>query len=239
MTNRAAVCAVVLSVALVVPMTACDGPSPTMPNVPPARPAPPAATEVSLSGQVFDLTPEGRIPAAAVLLGVSVLSGNCPGNPCTTTHTWRTTETGPDGRYSFSSLPAGTAALRSLLGTHRQVCGAFTPLRVSTQLDLEITSKANPQLPLALAPLRITGQVYEATAAGRIGVAGALVYFDWAWETFFFGVEADGDGRYAVCGIPPNWQMGTAAWQDGYDEAYSYRYFNADTTLDFELKRSR
>jgi hypothetical protein len=167
-----------------------------------------------------------------------VLSGNCPAVVCTSTLTHRNTETGPDGRYSVSGLPAGSAALFFKSATHRQVCGAFAPLVVSSQLDLEITSRANPQPSPAPAPLRLTGQVYETTPAGRVPMAGASVYFDWYWDAFFFDVHAGQDGSYSACGIPSNWPMQFHVWQDGYDEAYGQVSFGTDTTLDIELKRA-
>ena len=230
--------AIALSAVVFAWTAACDTPGPTTPSQPPP---PPPVTSVpaalTLSGQVYDLTPQGRVPApAGVGLAINVLSGNCPGIPCSIGITRKNTETGPDGRYSFSDLPKGSAALFAY-GTHMLPCGAFTPLAVSGVLDLDVTSRANPQPSPAPAPVQVTGQVYEVTPAGRVGVADAYVYFDWYWESPYFAVRADGNGRYAVCGIPPNWQMGVGAWQDGYWEAYAYRYFQRDTTFDIELKR--
>jgi hypothetical protein len=199
--------------------------------------APSGSQPTTLSGQVFEITPDGRVAAANVPLSVTVRSGNCPGIPCSSTFFYRNTVTGPDGRYSFSDLPEGSAVLSSTLRTHQQVCGAFVLLRGPAQLDIEITPRANPQRSPAPTPLSITGQVYEITADGHKGVAGASVGFDWATESTLIGVDADADGRFAFCGIPPGWPLMMGAGQEGYITVYVGRSFITDTTLDIELKR--
>ena len=236
--------AALLSGALILTTAACDrenlpAPSPT----PAPRPAPPPAgppspTGFTLSGQVFDLTPEGRVPAADVPLLVTVKSSNCPGNPCSNWLTRVHASTGADGSYSVSELPPGSATLVSLQRTHRQVCGAFA-LKLPARLDMQITSNTNPQPSPTLTPLRLTGQVYETTPTGRVAVGGALIWFDWFYETGFYGVQADQDGHYSACGIPANWQLGVGAWQLGFWESYRYQYFAADATLDIEMYREQ
>jgi hypothetical protein len=86
-------------------------------------------------------------------------------------------------------------------------------------------------------PLRLTGQVYETTPAGRVGVGGALVAFDWHSDGTFFELYAGADGRFTACGIPANRPIAVSAWQQGFDGPYEWRQFAADTTLDLELKR--
>lgn len=229
--------AALLCVALSLPLTACDRPGPTT-----ASPIPPPTgttpeSRVTLSGVVFEITPGGRVVAAGVPLSVNVLSGNCPGIPCSSSMIYRNTMTGPDGRYSVPDLPDGSAALFSTLRTHQQVCAAFVPLRGATQLDMEITSTANPQLSLSPTPLRITGQVYEMTPDGRKGVGRATVGFDWAYESTLFQVEADADGRFSACGIPHGWPLMMGAGQEGYITFYERKSFISHTTIDIELKR--
>lgn len=230
--------AALLCLALGPPLAACDTAAPTTAT----RMAPPAAvpseSRATLSGQVFEVTPEGRAAAAGVPLSVSVLTGNCPGIPCSSSMTYRNTVTGPDGRYSFLDIPGGSAALFSTLRTHQQVCGAFTPLRSATHLDLEITSRDNPQRSPAPTPLRVTGEVYEMTPDGRKGIPGAMVSFDWATESTLFHIAAGGDGRFYACGIPQGRPLMMGVWQDGYTGAYERWSFITDTAVDIELERT-
>ena len=212
------------------------------PATPTSTPTPtPPAAGPTLSGQVFALTPEGRIPAAGVPLTVNVISGHCPAIVCPGPPpyriTYRNTHTGADGRYSFEDLPSGVAALYSYSATHRQACGAFTWLTTSAQVDLEITSAGNPLPSPTMPPLRVSGQVYELTSAGRVPVANALVTFDWAYDSPFFQVQAASDGRYRACGIPADWDLRIGAWQEGYEEPFLQRRFTTDATLDVEMKR--
>jgi hypothetical protein len=195
-----------------------------------------------LSGQVFELIPGGRLPAANVLVhvGVMTISGCAP--PCisATRFTYETTTTGPDGRYSFQQLPAGSAVVLAYSANYRQVCGAGIELGAATQLDVEVTSTANPQLSPTMPPLHVTGQVYEITPAGRVGVSGAWIGMDHhVPDSPFLTVFTDAEGRYAACGIPPNWPIGFDTGKTGYEFAGQtvWHYFRADTTLDIEMRR--
>jgi hypothetical protein len=152
------------------------------------------------------------------------------------------TTTGPDGRYHFPDLRAGSAiVIAGDSWTHQQLCGAAVELRVGTQgtqLDVEVTSRANPQPPTRLPPLRVTGQVYEMTSSGRVGVEGTLIGTDWiAPDSPFLTIYSERDGRYTACGIPPNTSIAFETFKTGYLVTYFWRQFTADTTLDIELKR--
>jgi len=50
-------------------------------------------------------------------------------------------------------------------------------------------------------------------------------------------VFADADGRYSVCGIPPNWQVAFDVGQSGYVGRYDWHEFTGDATVDVELQR--
>jgi hypothetical protein len=151
--------------------------------------------------------------------------------------TYKETSSGADGRYHFPELPPGSAIVVAHSSTHQQVCGAFVALTATTQLDVEVTSRENPQPSPTMPPLRLTGLVYETTSAGRVGVGGALVAFDWLPDGPFFELYADADGRFSACGIPANRPIAVSAWQQGFDGPYAWHQFAADTTLDLELKR--
>jgi hypothetical protein len=166
-----------------------------------------------------------------------VITGNCPAPVCTSHFIYDGTTTGPDGRYSFPDLPAGLVVVRGQSATHRQLCGALAELDQTTRLDLEITSRANPQPSPMMPPLKVSGQVFETTPAGRVGVGGAQVVFEWYYEVTVLDIYADADGHYEACGIPANRPIAVGAWQEGFEGPYARHQFSADTTLDLELKR--
>ena len=219
----------------------CDGGGASLVN---PTPAPSSLAEVprALSGQVFQLMPGGRVAAANIdVLAVVVTTSGCAA-PCVsaTRFTYHNTITGPDGRYSFPQLPAGSAVLLANLTMHQQVCGAGAELGVATQLDVEITSSANPQPSPMPPPLRVTGQIYEMTEAGRVGVSGASIGIDHhVPDAPFLTVFTGADGFYTACGIPANWPILFDIGKTGYEvvNRTSWRHFTADTTLDIEMRR--
>ncbi len=103
---------------------------------------------------------------------------------------------------------------------------------------MEITSKVNPQPSPTMPPLIISGQIYELTSAGRVGIDGADVAVDWNVDSTLFGaVFAGADGRYSLCGIPRAWPIEFLAGKPGYDGTATWQRFDADSTFDVELKR--
>ena len=199
----------------------------------PAQPAPttlPGAT--ALSGQLFEVTTGGRIPTAGHLVTAVARSESTRVNYYDTT-------TQADGRFYFAQLSGATVVLLTdASGAYRQVCGAFAVLHGSTQLDVEITSKANPQPSPTLPPLRVRGQIYEMTDSGRLGVAGAMIGLEHdSPDAPFLTVVADANGRYTACGIPPDRPISFATWHEAYMDTYNWHRFHADTTLDIEIRR--
>jgi hypothetical protein len=187
---------------------------------------------------VFEIVPGARVPAAGITLSVAIVTGNCPAAVCNSSITYLTTTTGLDGRFSFPNLPVGVAAVRTSSATHQQLCGAVVTLDGLTEVVVEVTSKEHPQHSPTMPGLRITGQVYEMTPAGRVGIAGALVYTEWLFPDMpFVQVDAGKDGRFSLCGIPPNSRIAFGAWHAAYEENYRWHQFNADTNLDIELER--
>src|SRR5262245_23374458 len=197
------------------PVSACNstGQMPGPSSSPPLN-QPPGIT-YTLTGHVFEVLPGSRVPAANISLLVVVETVSGCDRPCirTTHFTYENTTSGPDGRYHFPRLPDGSAIVVAYSSTHLQVCGAFVALTATTQLDVEITSRENPQPSPTMPPLRLTGLVYETTTSGRVGVGGALVAFDWQNDGPFFQVYAGADGRFSACGIPPNRPLAVSAWQ--------------------------
>lgn len=195
---------------------------------------------MTLLGQVFDVTPGGRVPAAdvSVLAVVATTSGGTA--PCTsmTTFSRERTTSGANGRYHFPRLNAGSALVLAFEDGHQQVCGAAATLGAATQLDVEITSRANPQASSTMPPLRVTGQVYETTPTGLGGLDGASIGIEWpAPDSPFLTVFAGKDGRYSVCGIPANTPIAFWTGKIGYTERTSGTSSALDSTIDIELTR--
>ena len=220
---------------LVLPLIDC-GRSPAPMTAPSEGPQSPV--QRTLVGQVFEIVPGGRIPAAGITLSLAVVTGNCPAPICSSTITYLHTTTGSDGRFNFSNLPYGVAAVRTSSPAHQQLCGAVVTLDGLINVEVEITSKTHPQPSPTQPALRITGQVYETTPAGRVGIAGALVYTEWLFPDMpFVQVDADNDGRFSLCGIPALSKIAFGAWHLAYEESYKWHQFSTDGTLDIELER--
>jgi len=194
---------------------------------------------MTLSGRVFEVIPGGRVPAPGIGVTAFVVTPSACSPPCSQTFTSHGTTSGPDGRYQFPKLPAGSAIVVTSSDAHQQVCGAATVLSAATELDVEITSRSNPQPSPTMAPLRITGRIFETTPSGRVGVDGASIYIDWlAPDSPFMTIYADREGRFTACGIPANTQLGFWTSKAGYDDPYAWHQFSADTgAVDIELKR--
>src|SRR5262245_34207702 len=124
--------------------------SPTPSASPTGAPAP-----MTLSGTVFEVVPGARVPAPGVALTAVIVTPTSCAPPCFNKSTWVREETtsGPDGRYNFPHLPAGPVIVLTTSSAHQQVCGAATTLSATTQLDVEITSKSNPQPSPTMPPL--------------------------------------------------------------------------------------
>jgi hypothetical protein len=238
--NRAGhVAAVNLLCGAIVSVPGCGAGMPTAPTTA-SNADPQRIATATLSGRVFELIPGDRVPAANIsVVAVVVTTSGC-GPPCVsmTKYTYENTMTGSDGRYNFPALPPGSAVILTDSPAHQQVCGAGTELRTITTLDVEITSKANPQPSRTMPPLRVAGQVYEVTSSGRVGVRDAWVALEHhAPDAPFLTIHTGGDGRYTLCGIPANWQISFDVGKTGYDGSYAWHTFTGDTTVDIELRR--
>ena len=228
--------AMVLVVLLHVPLAAC-GPDPL--PVPGPRPSADPDPPSTLSGSVFEVTAVGRVAAADYPVGIVIVTGNCPAPVCSSSVTHDGTTTGADGRYQFTNLPpAGSVFVYSGTSTHRLVCGAAARLSAATQLDVEVTSRADPQPSPTMPALRVTGQIYEMTPAGRRGVSGAIIGVEYLFPDLpFLDVYADQDGHYTACGIPAFARVAFWTGAVGFEDTYTWHSFTVDSVLDLELKR--
>jgi hypothetical protein len=195
---------------------------------------------MTLSGTVFEVIPGARVPAPGVSVTAVVVTDDSCSPPCFNKKTWvrESTTSGPDGRYHFPLLPPGPAIVLTSSSAHQQVCGAATTLSATAQLDVEITSKSNPQPSPTMPPLTITGQIYETTTSGRVGLDGASVYMEWiAPDSPFMTFTADKNGRFSACGIPANTAIAFWTFKTGYNDPYDWHQFSKDSTIDIELTR--
>ena len=224
-------------IALVATLGCHDSKSPVNPT-PASSPA--ANVPMTLSGTVFEVLPGTRVPAPGVSLMAVVVTDSSCSPPCANKRTWVREETtsGPDGRYHFPVLPPGPAIVLTSSSAHQQVCGAATTLTAATQLDVEVTSKSNPQPSPTMPPLTITGHVYETTPSGRVGLDGASIYMEWiAPDSPFMTFNADKNGHFTACGIPANTQIAFWTFKTGYNNPYDWHQFSRDSTVDIELTR--
>ena len=227
-----------LMLCAVMSIAACgSSSSPSGPVQPDDPPSPPAV--FSVSGRVLEVISGAHVPAADFPVFVRVLSRNCPAPVCTSP---QGTRTGPDGRYSFGELPAGRVVVSANTMTHTQLCGATSILSATTQLDLEITSRTNRQPSLTMPPLRVSGQLFQMTSNGRVGVSRGeimvLLSLDMSSQTtsraFFLEVDADANGHYLACGLPANWPI---LFLSGFEDYEKWHQFSADAILDIERQQ--
>ena len=133
-----------------------------------------------------------------------VLAPNCTAPVCTAA---QSTRTGAEGHYSFDELPEGRVVVTANTATHAQICGTTSVLRATTELDVEITSRISRLQPsLTMPPLRVRGQLFQLTPAGREGVSRGEIALDLSLDAsaqttstaFFLEVDADVNGNYRV-----------------------------------------
>ena len=186
----------------------------------------------------FEVISGAHVPAADFPVFVRVLSRNCTAPVCTAA---QSTRTRADGRYSVGELPEGRVVVTANTATHAQVCGATSVLGATTQLDLEITSRTSRQPSLTMPPLRVSGQLFQITPAGRIGVSRGEIALELSLDAsaqttsraFFLEVDADTNGNYLACGLPANWPI---HFISGFEDYQAWHQFSADGTLDIERR---
>jgi hypothetical protein len=233
-----------LTLGAILSMEACgssaSSPGPTPPTPAPSPTPPPS---LSVSGHVFEVRSGAHVPAADFPVFIRVLSRNCTAPVCTDSFSAaQRTTTGGDGRYSFGSLPEGRVVVSANTEGHAQVCGATAALSATTQLDVEISSRTNQQPSLTTPPLRVRGQLFQMTPAGRVGVSrgeiALALSLDASAQTtstaIFLEVHADASGNYLACGLPANWPI---LFISGFEDYQKWHQFSADATLDIERRQ--
>jgi hypothetical protein len=212
-----------------------------VPNIGPEITPPVSPTTFNLSGTVFEIRGGSRTPAPNQRIWAHVGPPSGTSGP----HSYPSTTTDSAGRYTFSGLTPGHFALVHAGGPnfpdYKQLCAAAVRVGSNHQdIDIEVTPSANPEPSPARRPLVISGQVYEMTPAGRVGVARANLAVDVSYDSWLFdAIYTDAEGRYTMCGIPAGWSLTIVAGkpESGHDYVYTEAVFHADATLDFEVKR--
>jgi hypothetical protein len=240
--NRSAHNLIVCGVTLcaILSIAACGSSSSSPGSMQPSSPSPPAS--FSVSGHVFEVISGAHVPAADFPVFVRVLSRNCTAPVCTASFSAaQSTRTGADGRYSFGDLPEGRVVVSANTAGHAQVCGATSVLSATTQLDVEITSRTSRQPSLTMPPLRVSGQLFQITPAGRLGVSRGEILLELSLDAsaqttstaVFLEVDADANGNYLACGLPANWPI---RFISGFEDYQAWHQFSADGTLDIERR---
>jgi hypothetical protein len=212
-------------------------PGPAQPSPSPS-PAPPQAS-FSVGGRVLEVDSGAHVPAADFPVRVRVLARNCTLPVCADA---QTTRTGPDGRYSLTGLPEGRVVVTANTAERAQVCGTTAMSSASTELDVEITSRNNRRPSLTRPPLRVSGQLFRNTPAGRVGVSRGEIALELSLDgstqttsaAFFLEVDADSNGSYLACGLPADWLI---RFISGFEDYQAWHRFTADTTLDIERRQ--
>jgi hypothetical protein len=162
---------------------------------PPTAPSPPVATHFTLSGTVFESTPEGQRPlGGAYLHEIDWLGGRGYG------HSLRADA---DGRYSVANLPRGATAIITVVfsgrsGRLHQPCAATAIMNADKVVDVEYNAfgvrgtGGSPTL---------SGLVFEDTAAGRQAVPDKKVLY-YGNDTLQAFTWTGPDGRYEFCRLP-------------------------------------
>jgi hypothetical protein len=221
-----------LTISATVSMTAC-GSSGTQP----ASPTPTAS--LSISGRVLEVFPGVQVTVADFPVSVRVIPSGCDRLGCTVAITTRTAS---DGRYSVGDLPAGRVIVIASTASHAQLCGVTSLFSANTQLDVEITSRTNRQPSMTRPPVRVSGQIFRNTPAGRVGVSNGEIALDLSMSATtqtistapFLEVDADANGNYLACGLPANWPL---KFISGFEDYQAWHQFGADATLDIERRQ--
>lgn len=196
-----------LAFGLIACAAACDerrpaGPSPVPSLDPPSLPSLPAPAPPSLftlSGVVYESTPEGLRPLADAPLDVSAEYQSH--NPRTISDS--------QGRYRISGLSGENLKVVIEKGGYSQPCRAAVALAGDSVLDLYVVSDARVRqtgLPasMPITPPVLIGFVFERTVSGVKPVVGARVTVDFSgglgWAPSATTLT-DAAGRYLLCGV--------------------------------------
>jgi hypothetical protein len=211
----------VLIIGLALLATGCSGtptpatsPSPQSPV--PGAPAPPQGT--TISGVVYESTPEGLRPLPGVGLDISVEYQSWP--PMVTTDN--------EGRYQLALLSSQNFKVRAEKPGYSQPCAATFMPTANTVLDIYMVPDAilsTAGVPSSM-PTRqpvVMGNVSEKMANGDTRrLSGAMVIADFSggmgWSPSATTMS-DAAGRYFLCGVTSTLGIELYVTKSGYQSA--------------------
>ena len=242
MNARATALIGVMGITVAVGTTACE----QSPTVSPSS----VSQNATVTGLVLLHDAGGVKPYANVQIDAYVQAGT-GGSGTGVTGRFTPTNSGPDGRYSFT-VPTGASVrlyIRSL--DAYQPCVIAITAAGNTNLDIHAIAdpaKLGAHLPseLLVNTPTLSGTVFETTALGRQPVPGVGVSLD-----MFAGLGdvsahtlTDSDGRYVLCGLgstaatAPSVSPYVFASKSGYRLAdVGTVQLNGDTIRDIEIQR--
>lgn len=179
---------------------------------------PPFATGGSgtISGVISERTPEGLRPLADATVYAFIELSNGNG------YARGGTQSGADGKFTVTLLPAGTIILEGYAPGYDHPCANTVTFNGTTATEnIELVAQSHPMPDAATTRPLIKGMVYETTPDGKKPIPGATVYFD---PMGGMGLVAaitttDVNGRYAFCNVTPalpRWSQRVDAAKDGY-----------------------
>jgi hypothetical protein len=150
-------------------------------------------------------------------------------------------EVDSQGRYTISHLPAGVLvrvtwnpSWQDLSRGLHQPTPVNTTIVRDTELDIDVVPLSVPR-EFYCAPPRLSGDVYETTAQGRLPKVGMrVVYTIYDWAGYDAYTQTDGDGRYILCRIPHG--RGRIGTGDCNDQVWPIVVdVVGDSVIDFDL----
>jgi hypothetical protein len=187
-------------------------PSPPSPSSVSAAPTPPGTGIYTISGRVT----EGGRPIAAVTVNAWWVRGAYPLQSGTVL-------TDDDGHYRLTHLTSTGSAVwvYAWKDGYAQQCavppfylGDATEVTADITLVARANVTASPQ-PAAGGFRSVVGTVVEMAPAGIRAVADIEVNSEVEEDTPAAGTYTDGDGRFALCGLPANASVGVYAILNG------------------------
>jgi hypothetical protein len=156
------------------------------------------------------------------------------------TSSWQRTQSDSFGGYQlWVPTNAGPVYIGSWKSGYAQPCAVEVP-RNDTRVNVTLVAQDDllliGNLPAEPDRRRVEGTVYELDDVGRRPVGGAWVGWEPLTDNPAADTYADGDGRYALCGLPTTRIFGLfASSTDGRRVAYASVAPGGDTVVDIHI----
>ena len=181
---------------------ACEDRTPVAPSrslAPVSQVLPAPSDPFTLTGTLYESTPDGRRPLAGIPLDISVDYQSWP--PRTTTDA--------EGRYSFSGSSSEKLHVRVEKEGYSQPCRSAVALLADVVLDIYVVAEATllaNGVPASMPVVQptLSGTVFERAAGGVRPLQGVRVTGDFSaglgWAPNATTIT-DAAGRYLLCGV--------------------------------------